>query len=155
MGNSPPLPSPHTISPCSTPAKPWRWPSTPTLAVSALTVAVPPRRGRVDAAAKLPGQGTGQSYLVREREVAAVQCEPSLIPTAQLPEDRILELAGPHDGPVVRGRARITWSIHKPEAQAKGRDFLGHSTSLKRKRRAAIPSLALQACGVTADPPQS
>jgi len=47
----------------------------------------------VDAAAKLPGQGTGQFYLVREREVAAVQCEPSLIPTAQLPEDRILELA--------------------------------------------------------------
>ena len=49
--------------------------------------------GRVDAASKLPGQGTGQFYLVREREVAAVQCESSLIPTAQLPEDRILELA--------------------------------------------------------------
>jgi hypothetical protein len=49
--------------------------------------------GRVDAAAKLPGQGAGQFYLVREREVAAVQSEPSLIPTAQLPEDRILELA--------------------------------------------------------------
>jgi hypothetical protein len=49
--------------------------------------------GRVDAAAKLPGQGTGQFYLVREREVVAVQSEPSLIPTAQLPEDRILELA--------------------------------------------------------------
>ena len=49
--------------------------------------------GRVDAAAKLPGQGTGQFYLVREREVAAVQSEPSLIPTAQVPEDRVLELA--------------------------------------------------------------
>jgi hypothetical protein len=49
--------------------------------------------GRVDAAAKLPGQGTGQFYLVREREVVAVQCEPSLIPTAQLPEERVLELA--------------------------------------------------------------
>ena len=49
--------------------------------------------GRVDAAAKLPGQGTGQFYLVREREVAAVQSEPSLIPTVQLPEDRILDLA--------------------------------------------------------------
>ena len=48
---------------------------------------------RVDAAAKLPGQGTGQFYLVREREVVAVQSEPSLLPTAQLPEDRILELA--------------------------------------------------------------
>ena len=49
--------------------------------------------GRVDAAAKLPGQGTGQFYLVREREVAPVQSEPSLIATAQLPEDRILDLA--------------------------------------------------------------
>jgi hypothetical protein len=46
--------------------------------------------GRVDAAAKLPGQGTGQFYLARE--VAAIQREPSLLPTAQLPEDRILEL---------------------------------------------------------------
>jgi hypothetical protein len=49
--------------------------------------------GRVDAAAKLPGQGTGQFYLVREREVAAVQSDQSLIPTAQVAEDRILELA--------------------------------------------------------------
>ena len=49
--------------------------------------------GRVDATAKLPSQGTGQFYLVREREVAAVQSEPSLIATAQLPEDRILQLA--------------------------------------------------------------
>jgi hypothetical protein len=46
-----------------------------------------------DAAAKLPGQGTGQFYLVREREVAAVQSEPSRIATAQVPEDRVLELA--------------------------------------------------------------
>src|SRR5436309_12168679 len=49
--------------------------------------------GRVDAAAKLPGQGVGQFYLVREREVTPVQTEGSLIPTAQVPEDRILELA--------------------------------------------------------------
>jgi hypothetical protein len=49
--------------------------------------------GRVDAVAKLPGQGTGQFYLVREREVVPLQSEPSLIPTAQLPEDRILDLA--------------------------------------------------------------
>ncbi len=49
--------------------------------------------GRVDAAGKLPGQGTGQFYLVREKEVTALQAEPSLIPTAQVPEDRILELA--------------------------------------------------------------
>jgi hypothetical protein len=49
--------------------------------------------GQVDAAAKLPGQGTGQFFLVREREVLAVQTEPSLIATRQLPEDRIQELA--------------------------------------------------------------
>jgi hypothetical protein len=49
--------------------------------------------GREDAGAKLPGQGAGQFYLVREREVTSVQSEPSLLPTAQLPEDRILELA--------------------------------------------------------------
>jgi DNA helicase HerA-like ATPase len=49
--------------------------------------------GRVDAAAKLPGQGTGQFYLVRESEVTSLQSERCLIPTAQLPEDRILELA--------------------------------------------------------------
>jgi hypothetical protein len=49
--------------------------------------------GKIDAATKLPGQGTGQFYLVREREVLSVQVEPSLIPTAQLPEERILQLA--------------------------------------------------------------
>jgi hypothetical protein len=49
--------------------------------------------GRVDAAAKLPSQGMGEFYLVREREVVGIQSEPSLIPTAQLPDDRILELA--------------------------------------------------------------
>jgi hypothetical protein len=49
--------------------------------------------GRVDAAAKLPGQGTGQFYLVREREVTPIQSEPSLLATAQVSEDRILELA--------------------------------------------------------------
>jgi hypothetical protein len=49
--------------------------------------------GRVDAAAKLPGQGTGQFYLVREREVTPLQSEPSLLATAQVPEDRILEFA--------------------------------------------------------------
>jgi DNA helicase HerA-like ATPase len=48
---------------------------------------------RVDAAVKLPGQGTGEFYLVREREVAAVLSQPSLISTVQLPEERILELA--------------------------------------------------------------
>jgi hypothetical protein len=48
---------------------------------------------RVDVATKLPGQQTGEFYLIREREVIPIHTEPSLIPTAQLPEDRILELA--------------------------------------------------------------
>jgi hypothetical protein len=48
---------------------------------------------RTDVAAKLPGQETGQFYLVREKEVIPVQTEQSLIPTAQVAEDRILELA--------------------------------------------------------------
>jgi hypothetical protein len=46
-----------------------------------------------DSPAELPGQGTGQFYLVREREVTPIQSEESLISTAQVPEDRILELA--------------------------------------------------------------
>jgi hypothetical protein len=49
--------------------------------------------GKVDAASKLPSQTVGQFYLVREREVAPVQTERSLIATAQLPEERILEIA--------------------------------------------------------------
>jgi energy-coupling factor transporter ATP-binding protein EcfA2 len=48
---------------------------------------------KLDVAAKLPGQGTGEFYLMREREVGAVRTAPSLIATEQLPEDRILELA--------------------------------------------------------------
>jgi DNA helicase HerA-like ATPase len=49
--------------------------------------------GRVDAAAKLPGQGAGQFYLIREQEVLAIQTEQCLLATAQVPEERILELA--------------------------------------------------------------
>lgn len=48
---------------------------------------------RVDAASKLSGQGTGQFYMVREKEVLPIQTDRSLISTQQLPEDRILELA--------------------------------------------------------------
>jgi hypothetical protein len=48
---------------------------------------------RIDAAAKLPGQEMGHFYLIREKEVLPVQIEQSLIPTAQVAEDRILELA--------------------------------------------------------------
>jgi hypothetical protein len=49
--------------------------------------------GKVDATAKLPGQSTGQFYLIREREVLPLQTEPSLMATVQLPEGQILELA--------------------------------------------------------------
>lgn len=49
--------------------------------------------GRVDAAAKLPGQATGEFFLIREGEVLAVKAKPSLIETRQLPEERILQLA--------------------------------------------------------------
>lgn len=48
---------------------------------------------RVDAASKLPGQGTGQFYVVREKEVLPTQTDRSLITTQQLSEDRILDLA--------------------------------------------------------------
>jgi hypothetical protein len=46
--------------------------------------------GRVDAASRLPGQEAGQFYVLRERDVTALRAEPSLVPTAQVPEDRIL-----------------------------------------------------------------
>ena len=48
---------------------------------------------KVDAALKLPSQGTGQFYVVREKEVVPTQTERSLIATQQLPEERILEIA--------------------------------------------------------------
>jgi hypothetical protein len=48
---------------------------------------------KTDLAAKLPGQGTGQFLLLRERDVCALQALPSLVATEQLPEERILELA--------------------------------------------------------------
>ncbi len=50
--------------------------------------------GRVDAATKLPGQTLGQFYLLREKSVQPVQVDPCIIPTAQVPEDRIVEIAG-------------------------------------------------------------
>jgi energy-coupling factor transporter ATP-binding protein EcfA2 len=48
---------------------------------------------KMDAASKLPGQGTGQFYMVRERDVLPVLTDRSLISTQQLPEDRIVEIA--------------------------------------------------------------
>ncbi len=46
-----------------------------------------------DVAARLPGQAAGEFYLVREKELQAIRTTPSLLATAQLAEDRILELA--------------------------------------------------------------
>src|SRR5271168_2892328 len=42
---------------------------------------------KIYAASKLPGQGTGQFYVVREKEVLPTQTDRSLIATQQLPED--------------------------------------------------------------------
>jgi hypothetical protein len=49
--------------------------------------------GRVDAARRLPGQEAGQFHVLCERDVTALRAEPSLVPTVQVPEDRILALA--------------------------------------------------------------
>ncbi len=54
----------------------------------------PMLEGRPDAADKLPGQAAGQFYLVRESDVLPVAVARNLIPAEQLPEDRILALAG-------------------------------------------------------------
>jgi hypothetical protein len=42
---------------------------------------------------KLAGQGVGQFYVVREQEVIGMRCDPSLVSTEQVPEERIIELA--------------------------------------------------------------
>jgi hypothetical protein len=49
--------------------------------------------GRVDAAGRLPGQETGQFYLVRESDVTPIRTDRNLIPTTQLREDQILAAA--------------------------------------------------------------
>ncbi len=49
--------------------------------------------GSGDIAARLPGQATGEFYLVREKELLAIKTNQSLIATAQVAEDRIIELA--------------------------------------------------------------
>ena len=46
-----------------------------------------------DVAGRLPGQATGEFYLVREKEVQAIRTLPSLLSTQQIGEERILELA--------------------------------------------------------------
>jgi hypothetical protein len=53
----------------------------------------PMLEGRPDAVDKLPGHAAGQFYLVRESDVLPVSVARNLIPTEQLPEDRILALA--------------------------------------------------------------
>jgi hypothetical protein len=55
-------------------------------------------------AAKLPAQGTGELYPMREREVLGLRTAPSLVRTEQLPEDRILELARATPGAAVETR---------------------------------------------------
>jgi len=49
--------------------------------------------GRIDAASKLPSQEAGQFFLVRESDVSPIRVDRNLMPTSQLPEDRILSLA--------------------------------------------------------------
>ncbi|MBY0460411.1 MAG: hypothetical protein K2V38_24105, partial [Gemmataceae bacterium] len=48
---------------------------------------------RPGAADRLAEQKAGEFYLAREGDVRPIQTERNLIPTEQLPEDRILELA--------------------------------------------------------------
>jgi DNA helicase HerA-like ATPase len=50
---------------------------------------------RPEAADKLAGQKAGEFYLVREGDVSPVSTARNLIPTEQVPEDRILQLARP------------------------------------------------------------
>jgi len=48
------------------------------------------KRGAGDIASRLPGQATGEFYLVREKELLAIKTNQSLIATAQVAEDRML-----------------------------------------------------------------
>lgn len=50
---------------------------------------------RLDAAARLPGQETGEFHMLREGRVVALKAERSLVETRQVPEQRVLELARP------------------------------------------------------------
>lgn len=48
---------------------------------------------KTDIAAKLPGLGAGQFYLVRDGQVESLQARRSLITAEQIPDDLILGLA--------------------------------------------------------------
>ena len=49
--------------------------------------------GAGDIASRLPSQATGEFYLLREKELVAIKTSQSLIATAQVAEERIVELA--------------------------------------------------------------
>jgi hypothetical protein len=51
------------------------------------------RECRVDVESKLPGQGTGAFHLLAEGSATGLQAARSALPTIQLPEDQILDLA--------------------------------------------------------------
>jgi hypothetical protein len=48
---------------------------------------------RIDVAAKLPGQETGEFHLIRAGNVTSLRAAPAIMATEQLPEQEILELA--------------------------------------------------------------
>ena len=48
---------------------------------------------RLDAAARLPGQETGEFHLLREGKVVALKADRSLVETQQVQEQRLLELS--------------------------------------------------------------
>ena len=51
---------------------------------------------RVDVAARLPGQTTGQFHLIRDGVVTSLMADPSAVDPRQIPEDEILSLARAH-----------------------------------------------------------
>jgi DNA helicase HerA-like ATPase len=53
----------------------------------------PMLEGKPGAADKLASQKAGEFYVVREQDVLPVSLDRNLLPTEQLPDDRILELA--------------------------------------------------------------
>lgn len=73
-------------APVSAPADP----TNPVAPYTAADLGAAPQPGALD---KLGGQAAGEFYLATEREVAPVRAARSLIATAQLPEERVRELA--------------------------------------------------------------
>ena len=48
---------------------------------------------RIDVAARLPSQETGEFHLIRDGNVTSLRAAPAVMATEQLPEHEILELA--------------------------------------------------------------